>query len=175
MKAWYGPLMRLPWFVLAFILATSTACAAKGPPPPSSPSPLHGDAAPTFERDTLDGRRVDTGALAGKVWVVKFFAEYCEPCKRTLPEAQRLSQRYDDVVFIGVSEDERSDVAAGLAKTYGLTFPIVLDRGNVLSGRFRVTELPITFVVDASGTVMWVGGPEQEESGLERAIRAARG
>ncbi len=160
---------------LALALFLATACAAKGPPPPSSPSPLRGNAAPTFQRDTLDGARVDTGALAGKVWVVKFFAEYCEPCKRTLPEAQRLSQRYEDVVFIGVSEDERLDVAAGLARTFGLTFPIILDRGNVLSGRFRVTVLPVAFVVDPAGNVAWVGGPEQNDGALERAIRAARG
>mgnify|MGYP003875041901 CR=1 FL=1 len=151
------------------------ACAAKGPPPPSSPSPLAGAQAPQFSRDTLDGRNVDTEALAGKVWVVKFFAEYCEPCKRTLPEAQRLHERYDDVAFIGVSEDERQDAAVSLIRTYGLTFPVVLDRGNVLSGRFRVSELPITFVVDATGTVRWVGGPEQDDNALERAIRAARG
>lgn len=163
-------------FALAWVVSLGLgACASKGPPPPSSPSPLHGNAAPTFQRDTLAGSHIDTGALAGKVWVVKFFADYCEPCKRTLPEAQRLSERYDDVVFIGVSEDERQDTAVALVRTYGLTFPVVLDRGNVLSGRFRVTELPIAFVVDPRGNVSWVGGPEQGEKALEKAIRAARG
>lgn len=175
MHHWYRPQVRTRRLPLALILATATACAAKGPPPPSSPSPLHRRAAPTFQRDTLDGGHLDTDALVGTVWVIKFFAEYCEPCKRTLPEAQRLSRRYDDVVFIGVSEDERYDVAAGLARTYGLTFPIILDRGNVLSGRFRVTELPVAFVIDPSGEVAWVGGPEQDDKALERAIRAARG
>ncbi len=161
---------------LALVLSLSlAACASNGPPPPSSPSPLAGAEAPTFKRDSIAGQSVDTGALGGKVWVVKFFAEYCEPCKRTLPEAQRLHERYDDVVFVGVSEDERQADAAALVNTYGLTFPVVLDRGNVLSGRFRVTELPIVFVVDPAGKVAWVGGPEQDEKALERAIRAASG
>lgn len=161
--------------VLALGLSSGLAgCAAKGPPPPSSPSPLQGSEAPVFARDTLDGRRIDTGKLQGKVWVVKFFAEYCEPCKRTLPEAQRLHERYDDVTFIGVSEDERQADAAALVQSYGLTFPVVLDRGNVLSGRFRVHELPIAFVVSPTGTVQWVGGPEQGDDALERAIQAAR-
>lgn len=156
------------------VLLSLSACAAKGPPPPSSPSPLAGAEAPKFARDTLDGRRIDTGSLTGKVWVVKFFAEYCEPCKRTLPEAQRLHEKFDDVAFIGVSEDERQEDAAGLVRTYGLSFPVVLDRGNVLSGRFRVSQLPITFVVDAAGNVAWVGGPEQDENALERAIASVR-
>lgn len=155
-------------------LLSLCACAPKGPPPPSSPSPLSGSKAPKFARDTLGGGRVDTGALTGTVWVVKFFAEYCEPCKRTLPEAQRLHEKYGDVAFIGVSEDERQEDAAGLVRTYGLSFPVVLDRGNVLSGRFRVSQLPITFVVDAAGDVAWVGGPEQDETALERAIASVR-
>ena len=160
---------------LALALLILASCATKGPPPPSSPSPLTGNAAPTFQRDTLAGGQIDTATLSGKVWVVKFFAEYCEPCKRTLPEAQRLSERYRDVVFIGVSEDERQEDAATLVRTYGLGFPVVLDRGNVLSGRFRVSELPVVFVVDPAGNVSWVGGPQQDEKALEKAIRAARG
>ncbi len=156
------------------VLLSLCACAAKGPPPPSSPSPLSGSAAPTFRRDTLAGGRVDTEALAGRVWVVKFFAEYCEPCKRTLPETQRLHEKYRDVSFIGVSEDERQEDAAGLVRAYGLSFPVILDRDNVLSGRFRVSQLPITFVIDAAGNVAWVGGPEQEENALELAIVSVR-
>jgi len=163
---------------LLLTLAACAACAAyaaKGPPPPSSPTPLRGETAPTFARDTLSGGRIDTAALAGKVWVVKFFAEYCEPCKRTLPEAQRLSERYEDVVFIGVSEDDRAEDAAALVQTYGLSFPVVLDRGNVLSGRFRVTQMPFAFVIDETGRVSWAAGPEQDEHALEKAIRAATG
>ena len=169
--------MVKPWRSLAHLLVILilTSCASKGPPPPSSPSPLAGHAVPTFQRDTLGGGQIDTAALLGKVWVVKFFAEYCEPCKRTLPAAQRLSQRYRDVVFVGISEDEREEDAAGLVRTYGLGFPVVLDRDNILSGRFRVTALPIVFVVDPAGNVSWVGGPEQDEDALEKAIRAARG
>jgi hypothetical protein len=47
---------------------------------------------------------------------------------------------------------------------------VVLDRGNVLAGRFRVNEIPVTFVVDAEGTVQWVGGPSHSETDLERAV-----
>ncbi len=159
--------MRIVVFAAALGL---TGCAAKSPPPPSAPSPLQGKAAPTFVRDTLDGRSVDTTKLAGRVTVLKFFAEYCEPCKRTLPAAQTLHRRYDEVAFIGISEDERRGDAVALVRQYGLTFPVVMDRGNVLSGRFRVAALPATFVLDREGTVAWVGGPGHDEDALEHAI-----
>jgi hypothetical protein len=47
-----------------------------------------------------------------------------------------------------------------------------MDRGNVLAGRFRVRDIPVTFVIDAEGVVRWIGGPEQDERDLERALSA---
>lgn len=118
---------------------------------------------------------MDTEALLGKVVVVKFFAEYCEPCKRTLPAAQALHAKYEDVAFIGISEDEGETAANRVVQTYGLTFDVVLDRANVLAGRFRVSEIPVTFVVDPQGKVAWVGGPGVGEDDLEAAVRMVAG
>lgn len=138
--------------------------------PPSHPSPLLQRPVPDFKRPGLDGSVVDTQAARGKTLVVKFFAKYCEPCKRTLPAVESLHKAHGDVVFIGVSEDESEADAKEIVGTYGLTFPVVHDRGNVLSGRYRVSDLPITFVVDATGKVSWVGGPAQTEEDLKRAV-----
>jgi peroxiredoxin len=130
---------------------------------------------PDFARPTLAGDRIDTEQLRGKVVVIKFFAKYCEPCKRTLPAAQKLHQKHPEVVFVGVSEDEYASDAQALVQSYGLTFPVVHDQGNVLAGRFRVSEMPVTFVVDAQGVVQWVGGPAQDEEDLAAAIEAFAG
>jgi thiol-disulfide isomerase/thioredoxin len=158
--------------LLAAILAL-TACGA-GTPPPSAPSALLAQALPDFQRPTLDGAKVDTKASRGQVVVVKFFAKYCEPCKRTLPAAQELHEAHPDVLFIGVAEDERADDVREVVGTYHLSFPIVHDVSNVLSGRYRVTDMPATFVADVSGKIIWVGGPENTESGLPLAIAAAK-
>lgn len=100
----------------------------------------------------------------------KFFAKYCEPCQRTLPALERLHRENPDVVIVGVAEDESEDDARWMANRFGLTFPVIHDRGNVLSGRFRVTEMPIAFVAGQGGTVQWVGGPEQSEERLREAV-----
>lgn len=105
--------------------------------------------------------------------VVKFFARYCVPCRKTLPTAEELHRSHPDVLFVGVSEDETEDDALLQVRQYGLSFPVVLDRGNVLAGRFRATELPAVFVIDRRGKVTWVGGPEQSDDHLREAIRAA--
>lgn len=169
---------RRSGFALALLagltIGMSAAGCGAGAPPPSAPSAILGKAMPDFKRRTVDGSSVDTQALRGKVVVVKFFAKYCQPCKKTLPAAERIHQQEADVAFIGVAEDEyRADVDEMIA-TYNLTFPIVHDRGNVLAGRFRVSEMPVAFVADGSGNIRWVAGEMHSEGDLERAIAAAR-
>lgn len=156
--------------VLALTLVGCPKKSPDGPPPPSAPSPLYEGAAPDFSRPSLSGAKVDTATLRGQTVVIKFFAKYCEPCKRTLPAAEQLHRDHPEVAFIGISEDESQSDAQALISTYGLSFPVVLDRGNVLAGRFRVSEIPVTFVVDAQGIVRWVGGPGQNEDDLARAV-----
>jgi cytochrome c biogenesis protein CcmG, thiol:disulfide interchange protein DsbE len=170
--------MRRRGFCSALVLVLSLAgCGGRQPAsvPPSAASPLLGKSVPAFKRGTMAGTKVDTAALAGKVVVVKFFAEYCQPCRVTLPEAQALSQKHDDVVFVGIAEDEFEATVQQLVTQYDLTFAIVHDRGQILAGRFRVSEMPVTFVVDATGVIRWVGGPGQAKGDLAQAIAAIRG
>jgi len=105
---------------------------------------------------------------------VKFFAKYCEPCKKTLPAAQRLHEQNGDITFIGIAEDEYQADVEEMVHAFKLTFPIIHDRGNVLAGRFRVNVLPATFVADATGKVRWVGGEDQTEADLEAAIESLK-
>ena len=161
-----------PRLLLGAMLALASACG--GPPPPSVPSALLAQALPDFRRPTIDGPTVDTQAARGQVVVVKFFAKYCEPCKRTLPAAEELHRANPDVLFIGVAEDERASDVREVVQAHGLSFPVVHDVSNVLSGRYRVTEMPMTFVANARGEVFWVGGPENTEAGLALAIAAAK-
>lgn len=141
--------------------------------PPSTQSSLLGKPAPAFKRDAIDGSHVAV-AGDGKVVVVKFVAKYCEPCMKTLPAIERLHAKHPEIEIIAVSEDEREGDARELVKTFGLTFPMVHDTQQVLAARYRVHDLPVTYVLDGHGTVAWVGGPEKSESDLVAAIEATK-
>lgn len=162
--------MKLP--ILTLAVALLAGCSSRPELPATAPSALLEKTVPQFQRKSIGGAKVGTVESKGKTTVIKFFAEYCEPCKRTLPATQRLHRKHPEVVFLGVSEDERVQTAAKIRREYGLTFPIVHDKDRVLSGRFRVKDMPITFVVDREGNVRWVGGPAQTEAELAQAIAA---
>jgi cytochrome c biogenesis protein CcmG, thiol:disulfide interchange protein DsbE len=157
--------------VATFLLA---GCAETAAMPPSAPSALLNLPLPSFRRPTLQGQKFDTAGGKGRVVVVKFFAKYCAPCQKTLPAAEALHRELPDVVFLGVAEDEYEREVREQIQQHGLSFPIVHDTSNVLAGRFRVREMPATFVSDTRGRVVWVGGPEQSEDELERAVEAVR-
>ena len=164
--------MRRAVAVVLFSAALGCAHAggAPAPPPTSSPSRLLGEALPTFRRPTLQGATFDTAASPKQLIVVDFFADYCKPCQRSLPALEALHRRQPGLTIVGVSLDDTPDRAWRSVKRHGLTFPVIHDAGNVLAGRMRVTELPISFVADASGRVRWVGGPDQPADALERAV-----
>jgi peroxiredoxin len=158
--------------VTAGLACLGLGCAASRPLPASAPSALLALTMPDFRRATLDGTSLDTAALRGRPLVIKFFAEYCAPCGQSLSQIERLHRGQPDVAFVGVCEDETEASAFRVRARLGLSFPIVHDRDHGLSGRFRVTELPMTFVVDRRGIVRWVA--ETREEDLERAIAAVR-
>jgi len=156
------------------VAAVALAGPACGPPvfPVSSRHPLLGQPLPEIHhRQTVDGHPVE---VSGGPVLVKFFADYCQPCKVTLPAAQRVHDEYPDVTFVGIDEDESRDTGLDLAHRYGLTFPVVHDGGNVLAGRFRVSAMPATFVADRAGVIRWVGEAGQTEEELRQAVRAAQ-
>ena len=168
------PLARL--LLLAALALAPAACGSSGAAarPAAAPRPLLAHPLPDFQRRTVGGDKLDTKGLRGRVVVVKFFAKYCEPCKRTLPAIEKLATDHAEIAFVGVAEDERESDVREVIATYGLTFPVIHDAGNILSGRFRVREMPYTFVADSQGTVRWVGGPEQTEGELVQAIESVR-
>ena len=126
-----------------------------------------------FRRPTVQGGRFDMKAAEGRVILVKFFAKYCKPCHRTLPETEAIHRaRGGHVLVLGIAEEEyRADVQAVIVR-HRLTFPVIHDRGNVLAGRFRMSRLPSTYIADRSQRVRWVGMGNRPGADAHTAVEA---
>jgi cytochrome c biogenesis protein CcmG/thiol:disulfide interchange protein DsbE len=136
--------------------------------PRSVRHPFVGRYAPQFQRTAVSSRDVGIpGSDRTKVTVIDFWASWCGACQQTIPALDDIwrARRRDGVMVIGVSVDESEAVAESAAEQMGASFPIVVDQR--LASAYVVSRIPLTFVVDQSGMVRWVG---RDPGAVEQAV-----
>jgi cytochrome c biogenesis protein CcmG/thiol:disulfide interchange protein DsbE len=122
-------------------------------------APPVGSVAPAFTLPRLDGPgSVSLASLRGHPVVLNFWASWCTPCKAEARVLERNWKRYRSrgIVFVGVDDQDLSPDARTFVRDHGLTFPMLddgPDSGRV-TGSYGVSQLPETYVVDASGKVV---------------------
>jgi thiol-disulfide isomerase/thioredoxin len=101
---------------------------------------------------TLDGQEHRWSDSQGNWKVVNYFAEWCVPCLREMPELNHFYQQYNDEVSIfAVSFDQLSkEQLMALQQKYDIQFPII-DRLNTLPWGRAPNSLPTTYILDADG------------------------
>ncbi|MDQ7864296.1 TlpA disulfide reductase family protein [Peribacillus frigoritolerans] len=86
-----------------------------------------GAKAPNFSLKTLDGKQVELSDYEGKKVMLNFWATWCPPCKKEMPDMEKYTQQAgDDVVVLAVNIDPENDVQA-FVEDNGITFTIPLD------------------------------------------------
>lgn len=159
--------------LVSVVLAVSGLACSSPSFPRASQHPLLGQRVPELgARTTVFGNEFDADQLRGHPVFFKFFAEFCLPCKESLPGLQRLHQTNPEVRFVGINEDTRLDDAVHLAREFGLTFPIIPDQKKDISHKFEVSTLPTSFAADTSGVIRWVGTSRRSDKELQRAVAA---
>ncbi len=117
--------------------------------------PLVGGPAPQFELETLQGNPAKLSDFRGKVILLNFWATWCTPCKKEMPEIQAAYDKYKDQGFVvlALNFGEEKNQAEKLVQEMGLTFPILLDRKVKVAELHHVVSLPVTFFIDPFGVI----------------------
>lgn len=148
------------------------ACVPPAPPAPSTEAPAPSASAasapaaraiapdtvrdrPTLEIEAFDGKQWTLAERRGKWVVVNFWATWCNPCLKELPELDAFDREREDVEVIGLAyeEIERADMVAFL-KEHPIGFPIALV--DVYEGLpdFPIPKgLPMTYLIAPDGKV----------------------
>ncbi|MGI8659363.1 MAG: redoxin family protein [Candidatus Limnocylindria bacterium] len=127
-----------------------------GRDPRAVASPLIGRPAPEWTLMTLDGETLSSADLAGRPYVVNFWASWCIPaCVDEHPVLADASATYgDDVAFVGVIYQDDPASAEGFLARYGdAGYPHLVDPDGRLAIDFGVTGPPETYFVGADGIV----------------------
>lgn len=162
------------------LLAVTVAVALfAGVPCPASAGEDEPAAAPAPEMSArdLNGRPFTlASAWAEGPVAVTFWATWCKPCRKELPELQKLADRYGKRGFsvVAVSGDGPVDQAKvrPYVRASKFDFTVIPDPDGVWRRRFQVEVFPTTFLIDREGNIVHyqVGYRRGDEKLLERAL-----
>lgn len=108
----------------------------------------------------LSGGTLSLASLKGRVVVLNFWASWCGPCRKELPQLaaldRELAKRGGRVIAISIDEDVRN--AASFADRHAAGLAVYHDGPNGLVRTLDLPALPYTVVLDRDGAVAWSGG-----------------
>jgi peroxiredoxin len=123
----------------------------------------------------LEGKPQSLSQWKGKVLVVNFWATWCEPCKKEIPEFVKVQDRYraKGVQFVGVSIDDLEKVKR-FARELGINYPLLIGSYDTVEVSKEagnpVSALPFTAVIDRSGRVVSAKLGDLDEAKLVEII-----
>ena len=137
--------MRLAAALAAALLFAQAGVAATAP-----------DAAPDIARADLGGTTVSLQDYRGKVVLVNFWATWCGPCLKEIPEFIAWQREFGRarLQIIGVSLDDDAAPVRRFVRQLPFDSPVVMGDAGIAKAYGGVLGLPTTFLVDARGAIV---------------------
>lgn len=124
------------------------------------------DKAPSFAATTLQGEKLSTEALKGKVVLVNFWATSCTTCMAEMPKLVAIHQQYATKGYetLAVAMDyDPADYVKTYAQKSGLPFKVALDsKGEIAKAFGGIRLTPTSILIDKQGRVVqtYLGEPD---------------
>jgi len=117
-----------------------------------------GNEAPDFELELSNGKTVRLSDFKGKAVLLHFWATWCPPCRRELPEMNALAEKLEQtgnskLVFLAVCVSDTEKNRASFMKQNGYTFTNGLDAAGTIAGKYNISGIPTSVLISPSGEI----------------------
>jgi peroxiredoxin len=110
-----------------------------------------------FTLTDLHGKNWTLKDLRGKVVLLNFWATWCPPCRKEMPDLEALYLKFKDkdqgFVVLAISDEDAAKVSPFLAER-DIMYPVLLDPGRKVNEQFQIEGIPKSFVYDRSGKLV---------------------
>jgi peroxiredoxin len=105
-----------------------------------------------FTLTDLQGKAWTLQSLKGKVVLVNFWATWCPPCRKEMPDLDALYRNLKDrgLIVLAISDEDAAKVRPYIQE-HNVSYPILLDPGRKVNEAFQVEGIPKSFVYDRNG------------------------
>jgi len=145
----------------------------------ASAEKLVGKPAPDFTLDTLDGESVSLSDLKGQVVVLDFWATWCPPCVKSLPELEQIHQQSagQSVKVFAVNLQENETRVRSFLQSRGLSLPILMDSEGEVAQKYSIHAIPQTVIIGKNGEVqkVFVGASPETPDKIRAEIESVTG
>ncbi|MBI1906438.1 MAG: TlpA family protein disulfide reductase [Rhodocyclales bacterium] len=169
--------IRITLFIIVAGAATLTGYLTQKGMQPAAAKADASEALMAVRLPDLQGVEQGLEQWRGKVMVVNYWATWCPPCIKEIPEFSSVSRRYADqpVQFVGISIDDADKVKA-FRDQYDVPYPLLIATLDALEITAELGNeaqaLPFTLIVDPKGAIRHAKLGTLSESELEGKIDA---
>ncbi len=150
-------------FLLACLPLLAAAEESSPPAPVAPPAAMHKPADPVFAAvvEDLDGKPVALSQFKGKPLLVNFWATWCGPCRKEIPDLIELSGKYQPkgVVVLGIAVDSR-EKAREFAKAKGIPYQVLVGPEQAIEIIKKTSDakalIPFSLAIGPEGDIIAV-------------------
>ncbi|MCG8083365.1 MAG: TlpA family protein disulfide reductase [Candidatus Thiodiazotropha taylori] len=113
--------------------------------------------APNFDLADIQGKRLDSSVLQGRVGLINFWATWCPPCVEEIPSLNRLQAIFKDrdIEIISIDFRETPEEMADFLQRIPVDFPVLMDQDGETSLNWQVFSFPSSFIIDRAGRIRY--------------------